>query len=320
MSDTGANARFIEVRRGSGWLCFGNTAGAESIAMNGSTLLVGFEPDSQGSATRLAIKGSGSTSATTSLLVQNSGGTQLLSVNDSGTTTLYNGLTVQYGGINATAGLIQTTGNITATGGVNRIGNIEILTSGNAGSTGFGISAPGQLEFQGYNDAYTSTGVVSQFLFRRYDNNQVTPLVPAQNHGLITLANTGWNNSGSNGNNLRLNALWLEPVYNLNNAIYIGNIVRGIYYNPTLTSLTNTIHYGIQTTSGGAYINTATPQASACLQADSTTQGFLPPRMTTAQRTAIASPAASLIVFDTDLQNLCYRRDGVWVQATFAAV
>jgi len=59
--------------------------------------------------------------------------------------------------------------------------------------------------------------------------------------------------------------------------------------------------------------------ASAQLEMVSTTQGFLPPRMTTAQRNAIASPAAGLIVFDTDLQNLCYRRDGVWVQVSFTA-
>ena len=59
---------------------------------------------------------------------------------------------------------------------------------------------------------------------------------------------------------------------------------------------------------------------SAILQCNTTTQGFLPPRMTTVQRNAIASPANGLIVFDTDVQNLCYRRDGVWVQATFAAV
>jgi hypothetical protein len=39
--------------------------------------------------------------------------------------------------------------------------------------------------------------------------------------------------------------------------------------------------------------------ASAKLQVDSTTQGFLPPRMTSTQRLAISSPAAGLIVFDT---------------------
>jgi hypothetical protein len=45
--------------------------------------------------------------------------------------------------------------------------------------------------------------------------------------------------------------------------------------------------------------------ASARLQVDSTTQGFLPPRMTTTQRNAIASPAAGLVVYDTTLAKLC---------------
>lgn len=69
------------------------------------------------------------------------------------------------------------------------------------------------------------------------------------------------------------------------------------------------------------YFGTSVPtfKASAIVEMDSTTKGFLPPRMTTAQRTAISSPAAGLVVFDTTLQNLCYYRDGVWVQATFTA-
>jgi hypothetical protein len=97
--------------------------------------------------------------------------------------------------------------------------------------------------------------------------------------------------------------------------------LKGFYFNPTLIGAFSPQNVlAIHSTYGGAYLNTATPQASAVLQADSTTQGFLPPRMTTAQRVAIASPANGLIVFDTDVQNLCYRRDGVWVQATFAAV
>ena len=49
------------------------------------------------------------------------------------------------------------------------------------------------------------------------------------------------------------------------------------------------------------------PHASAVLQADSTTQGFLPPRMTQAQREAIANPvAAGLMVYQTDGEEGVY--------------
>jgi hypothetical protein len=47
-------------------------------------------------------------------------------------------------------------------------------------------------------------------------------------------------------------------------------------------------------------IGTTSPNASAKLQIDSTTQGFLPPRMTAAQRTAISTPPEGLIVFQSD--------------------
>lgn len=47
-------------------------------------------------------------------------------------------------------------------------------------------------------------------------------------------------------------------------------------------------------------IGTSTINASAILQADSTTKGFLPPRMTNAQRAAIATPAVGLMVYCTD--------------------
>ncbi|MEY3412353.1 MAG: hypothetical protein RIQ70_1041 [Bacteroidota bacterium] len=47
-------------------------------------------------------------------------------------------------------------------------------------------------------------------------------------------------------------------------------------------------------------IGTTTPTASAVLDLTSTTQGFLPPRMTQAQRNAIVSPAAALMVWCTN--------------------
>jgi len=53
-------------------------------------------------------------------------------------------------------------------------------------------------------------------------------------------------------------------------------------------------------------IGTVTPNASSILDITSTTQGLLPPRMTSAQRTAIATPADGLMVYDTTLKSLYY--------------
>ncbi len=47
-------------------------------------------------------------------------------------------------------------------------------------------------------------------------------------------------------------------------------------------------------------INTSTPNASAQLDINSTTKGLLLPRLTKAQRDAIATPAAGLLVYQTD--------------------
>jgi hypothetical protein len=52
-------------------------------------------------------------------------------------------------------------------------------------------------------------------------------------------------------------------------------------------------------------IGTASPNASAILDVQSTTKGVRMPNMTTAQKNAIASPAAGLMVFDTTLSKLC---------------
>lgn len=59
------------------------------------------------------------------------------------------------------------------------------------------------------------------------------------------------------------------------------------------------------TNNGQVGIGTTSPNASSKVDVTSTTQGFLPPRMTTTQKNAIASPTAGLMVFDTDLMKLC---------------
>jgi len=54
--------------------------------------------------------------------------------------------------------------------------------------------------------------------------------------------------------------------------------------------------------------------ASARLQVDSTTQGFLPPRMTTTQINAIATPAEGLVVYNTTISHFCVYQGGAWVR------
>jgi hypothetical protein len=53
------------------------------------------------------------------------------------------------------------------------------------------------------------------------------------------------------------------------------------------------------TADGTLAIGTITPNLSALVDITSTTKGFLPPRMTTVQRDAIASPAAGLVVYNS---------------------
>jgi hypothetical protein len=63
-------------------------------------------------------------------------------------------------------------------------------------------------------------------------------------------------------------------------------------------------------------IGTGTTQNSSMIQMNSTTQGFLPPRMTTTQKNAIATPAAGLVVYDTTLGKLCVRGAAAWETIT----
>lgn len=53
-------------------------------------------------------------------------------------------------------------------------------------------------------------------------------------------------------------------------------------------------------------IGTVSPDASAVLDISSASQGMLAPRMSSAQRAAIASPAESLLVFDTTVKSFYY--------------
>lgn len=108
---------------------------------------------------------------------------------------------------------------------------------------------------------------------------------------------------------------FLNLTFTVNQTGGANGITRGIYLNAILTAAadfrgiewTNNTGwglYGVGTASnylqGSLGIGTASINASAKVQIDSTTQGFLPPRMTATQRAAISTPAEGLIIFQTD--------------------
>jgi hypothetical protein len=79
------------------------------------------------------------------------------------------------------------------------------------------------------------------------------------------------------------------------NQIVIGRNAIGLGSNTTVIGNSSTT-FGRWW--GNLLIGTSTNVASSALTVESTTRGFLPPRMTTAQRDAIASPVAGLVIYN----------------------
>jgi hypothetical protein len=184
---------------------------------------------------RLHVKGSGATSATTSLKIVNSASTDLLNITDDGAATFISDFTFsstgssssKIQGLKTSLDIVGKSGN---TGSVNFYG-------GSAYNTGAGIQV---------NGTSATGGIANTIIFT----------------------------NGAFVERLRLQA------------------------------------------SGNITIGTTTDTASSKLTVDSTTQGFLPPRMTTTQKNAISSPAAGLIVFDTTLTKLCVYSGSAWQTIT----
>lgn len=74
----------------------------------------------------------------------------------------------------------------------------------------------------------------------------------------------------------------------------------------TLNFAPNTTWMATMTDAGMSIGTSSNPNANSILELVSTTKGFLPPRMTNAQRTAIGTPTVGLIVYCTDATEGLY--------------
>jgi hypothetical protein len=66
-------------------------------------------------------------------------------------------------------------------------------------------------------------------------------------------------------------------------------------------------------------INTNAPHNSAILDIQSDNKGMLVPRMNSGQRTGIGSPAAGLLVYDTDTNGFWFYNGAVWTNLSASA-
>lgn len=83
---------------------------------------------------------------------------------------------------------------------------------------------------------------------------------------------------------------------------------------PRISGNTSNGNLILNRTGGSVAVGTTTVNAAALFTLSSTTQGFLPPVMTTAQRNAISSPPAALELFDSDLGQMMFYNGSVWVE------
>lgn len=242
-TDIGVSNGFTFLTGGTAPITFG-TNDIVGMTMFGSTrnVGIGFTSDP---AVRLGVsgdtllRGSGATSATTALTVQNSSSTNLFTVRNDGLATF--------------GGKITANGSSTSQSGLD------------VGTLRFQFAATNNA-FIAENSFYNGTA------FQRV-NTGFSSVFYLFNGGFFV----GTMPSGSSG----------TTQATLNQRMYLTN--------EGSLAISDTI-------SGGGNI---TLVASAVLQTDSTTKGFLPPRMTTTQKNAIATPAAGLVVYDTTLNKLC---------------
>jgi hypothetical protein len=120
-------------------------------------------------------------------------------------------------------------------------------------------------------------------------------------------------NTAGGGNGIYIGQQVNTGTNSSSNEIVIGALAVGLGTNTTLLGNDSTTLTGLK---GNVVIGTTVNNAAAQLQVDSTTRGFLPPRMDTTQKNAIVSPPEGLVIYDTTLKKLCVRGASAWQTIT----
>lgn len=299
----------------------------------------------------LQVTGIGSTSATTSLLVQNSSASPALTITDDKASTFNGNVIIGssseidansrslliYGGYGNTSSdkvllYLVATNNVgygvgskqwiyfgsgqvaqsAKIGGIN-LGNqnyesglvfnttsggsdTEVMRITNTKNVGINTTNPtAKLQVVGTGSTSATTSLLVQ-------NSAASDMIKTTDDGITTIGN-------GTSNYFRFDTIGGQPRIVFGQGVDRLSINRSssnqFIFSQGNVSLTTFARISSGDTEFSDITSYAGTVPSATVVVTSTTKGFLPPRMTTTQKNAIASPAAGLVVYDTDLNKLC---------------
>ena len=136
--------------------------------------------------------------------------------------------------------------------------------------------------------------------------------------------------AGTSGNPLAIATATASTTGALTGADFTTFSNKGTFTLPTFTSgsvlfsngstiAQNNTGFFWDNTNARLGIGTSTPNAAAVLDVSSTSKGLLPPRMTQAQRDAIANPTAGLMVYNNDSNKLNVWNGSSWTESLTTA-
>ncbi len=144
----------------------------------------------------------------------------------------------------------------------------------------------------------------------------VTPALGTPASGVMT--NVTGTASGLTAGNVTTNANLTGVITSVGNATSIASQTgTGTKFVVDTSPALVTPDIGVA--NGTSLVLGGTINANAVLDAQSTTKAFMPPRMTTTQKNAIASPTAGMVVYDSTLNVLSTYNGSLWMSATQSA-
>jgi hypothetical protein len=208
-------------------------------------------------------------------------------------------------------------------------GNLpEILFKDTSNNTGFAIAKYGQIVYfvntnasGGYSSYSGLTNSNGQWSFGGGFNPSATVHIKGSGSTSATTSLLVQNSSGFNAIQV-----FDDLKVNINSLVFGGNNgYIGINNSPSIDSALRAVRTDagsspLNISTGEVGIGDVTTYPSAIFVVSSTTRGFLPPRMTTTQINAIASPANGLEVYNTTLNCPCFYNGTSWRQVTNSAM